>query len=415
MPFGLSNAGASFCCLMEICLRDQQYITLLFYLNDICIFSTSVNKMLDRVSLVLDCLKEFNLKIKPKKTYFFQKSVVFLGHILSKDGISPNLEKVSKVRDWPIPKSAKEIHSFLGLASYYCQFILQFAKWANPLHDLNHPIVTKKQCAGVKVPPLSPNLPPFQWTPEHQESFEKLKEALISAPVFWYLDYSKSFILETDASLKGLGAVLSQEDSKGNIHVGSYVSQMLKQYEHSMKNYSSAKLKLLTLKWSVCEKFRDYLIGSKFTMLTDNNPLTYVCTLWLGAAHICWLSDLALFDFDIWYHAGKSNQAADASSWWPVNPDYSSESSDDEEEWETISYEMVCQIFNYHLDSTKLPYQVKYKVQCNVLDVKIANTSAGLKLANVINSQLSGVKLIDTITPSQMAEYQKRDNQLSVI
>ena len=100
-----------------------------------------------------------------------------------------------------------------------------------------------------------------------------------------------------------------------------------------MKNYSSAKLELLALKWSVCKKFRDYLIGSKFTILTDNNPLTYVCTSHLGAAQIRWLSDLALFDFDIRYQAGKSNQMADALSWWPINPESSSESLDDEDEW----------------------------------------------------------------------------------
>ena len=98
MPFGLSNVGASFCRLMKMCLGDQQYITLLFYLDDICVFSSTVNEMLDRVGLVLNHLKEFNLKIKPKKTYFFQPSVVFLGHVLSKDGISPNLEKVSKFK-----------------------------------------------------------------------------------------------------------------------------------------------------------------------------------------------------------------------------------------------------------------------------------------------------------------------------
>ena len=94
MPFGLSNAGASFCRLMEMCLGDQQYITLLFYLDDICVFSSTVDEMLDHVGLVLNHLKEFNLKIKPKKLYFFQPSVVFLGHVLSKDGISPNPESV---------------------------------------------------------------------------------------------------------------------------------------------------------------------------------------------------------------------------------------------------------------------------------------------------------------------------------
>ena len=124
MPFGLSNAGASFCCLMEMCLGDQQYLMLLFYLDDICVFSSSVDKMLDRIALVFNRLKEFNLKIKPKKTFFFQSSVLFLGHLLLKDGILPNPEKVNRVKDWPIPTTAKEVHSFLGLASYYRRFIL---------------------------------------------------------------------------------------------------------------------------------------------------------------------------------------------------------------------------------------------------------------------------------------------------
>ena len=149
MPFGLSNVGASFCHLMEMCLGDQQYLMLLFYLDDICIFSSSNDEMLDRITMVLYHLKEFNLKIKPKKLFFFQSNVLFLGHMLFKDGILPNPEKVSKVRDWPVPKMAKEVHSFLGLASYHRRFIPKFMKWANPLHDLICPIATKKKCAGM--------------------------------------------------------------------------------------------------------------------------------------------------------------------------------------------------------------------------------------------------------------------------
>ena len=222
-----------------------------------------------------------------------------------KDGILPNPEKVN-VKDWSIPTLAKKVHSFLGLASYYRRFIPQFSKWANPLHDLIHPIATTKKCARVKLPPLASNLPPFKWTTEHLESFSKLKEALTSAPVLAYPNYTKLFILETDASLKGLGAVLTQEDDEGNYCIISYASCMLKPYEHSMRNYSSAKLELLVLK--------DYLISSKFTVLTDNNPLTYIHTSHLGASQICWLSDLTLFDFEIKYRAGKSNQVADALS-----------------------------------------------------------------------------------------------------
>ena len=179
---------------------------------------------------------------------------------------------------------------------------------------------------------------------------------------------------------------MSQEDDiDRNLHIISYASCTLKPYKKSMHNYSSAKLKLLTLKWSVCEKFRDYLIGSKFTVLTDNNPLTYVHTSHSGMSQIWWLSNLVLFDFDIKYRVGKTNQAADALSLWPVNPNSSSESSDGEEEWETISYEMVCQILDYHLDSRKLPHNLKHEVQVNITDVSEANSSIGINPGNIVD------------------------------
>ena len=152
MPFGLSNVGASFCCLMEMCHGDQQYLTLLFYLDNICIFSSSVDKMLNRIKMVLKHLQDFNLKIKPKKSFFFQSKVLFLGHILSKEGISPNPEKVQKVKDWPVPSNVKEVHTFLGLVSYYRQFIPQFVKWANPLHNFIRPIATKKSQPRIRLP-----------------------------------------------------------------------------------------------------------------------------------------------------------------------------------------------------------------------------------------------------------------------
>ena len=191
-------------------------------------------------------------------------------------------------------------------------------KWANPLHDLIRHVAMKKSRPRIRLPPLQHNLPKFEWTELHNDSFEKLKLALTLSPVLAYPNYSKPFLLETDASLKGLGAVLSQEDDNSKMHVISYASRTLKPYEKSMRNYRSAKLELLALKWSVCEKFRDYLIGSTFTVLTDNNPLTYVHTSRLGASQIRWLSDLALFDFNIKYRTGKSNQAADALSRRPA-------------------------------------------------------------------------------------------------
>ena len=150
MPFGLSNAGSSFCCLMELCLGDQQFVTLLLYLDDICIFAPTINDMLDRIELVLNRLKQFNLKIRPKKCQFFYTSILFLGHIWYAKGISVNPEKVEKVQTWPVPKNIKEVQSFLGLASYYRRFIDKFAKKAQCLHELVGPKLTSIGKPGLR-------------------------------------------------------------------------------------------------------------------------------------------------------------------------------------------------------------------------------------------------------------------------
>ena len=129
--------------------------------------------------------------------------------------------------------------------------------------------------------------PTFVEVSEYQKAFNALKVALTTATVLGYPDFNRVFILETDASLIGLGAVLSQVDENSKVHVIAYARWTLRPSEKSMHNYSSAKLELLALKWAVTKKFRDYLLGSKFTVYTDNNPLAYVQTSKLGASQIC--------------------------------------------------------------------------------------------------------------------------------
>lgn len=151
------------------------------------------------------------------------------------------------------------------------------------------------------------------WTPQCQVAFELLKEKLTSAPTLGYANFPLPFTLKADASNLGLGAVLYQEQA-GERKVIAYASRRLRGAEKNYQNYSSMKLELLTLKWGVTEKFRSYLLGSKFTIFTDNNPLCRLSTANLGAIQQRWVAQLAVFDFDVQYRPGRCNTAADAIS-----------------------------------------------------------------------------------------------------
>ena len=410
MPFGLTNAGASFCRLMEMVIGDQQFVTLLFYLDDICIFTNSANQMLDRIKLVFSRLKQYQLKIKPKKSFFFQTEVSFLGHVLSAKGISPNPEKVDKVRDWPIPKTSKEVHSFIGLASYYRRFIPNFAKWSKPLNAL---IVPPAHQAKVHRGEMKKSeLTEFVWSKECQEGFNALKHALTTAPVLAYPDYTQPFILETDASLKGLGAVLSQKGKDREVHVITYASRSLRPSERSMRDYSSAKIELMALKWSVCKKFKDHLLGSKFTIFTDNNPLVYVKTSKLGAAQIRWLSELALYDFDIVYRTGCSNLVADALSHRPEaeGENHNQACSDnDDEEWQAISYSAICEELQGIIDGVKVEYSLRERIQ--VVQSAEDDIYGSCKIKVVAGM----VDVFQQVPSTTMAKHQAKDNQLAPV
>lgn len=151
------------------------------------------------------------------------------------------------------------------------------------------------------------------WTTECQQAFEHLKEKLTCAPTLGYADFTLPFVLETDASNLGLGAVLYQQQG-GRKTVIAYASRRLRGAEQNVRNYSSMELELLALKWAVVEKFRSYLLGSKFTVLTDYNPLCHLNTAKLGAIEQRWVAQLAVFDFEVQYRPGRCNTAADALS-----------------------------------------------------------------------------------------------------
>lgn len=214
-----------------------------------------------------------------------------------------------------MPQTLKQLRSFLGFAGYYRRFIKDYSKIVKPLNDLTggYPPLRKGQktvhCAGKYFNPRAPLAE--RWTPACQAAFECIKEKLTSAPVLAFANPKIPYVLHTDASSNGLGAALYQEQ-EGKMRVVAYASRGLTPSE---SRYPAHKLEFLALKWSIVEKFHDYLYGNTFTVVTDNNPLTNVLTsAKLDAASHRWLAALSTFDFQIRYRAGKANQDADGLS-----------------------------------------------------------------------------------------------------
>lgn len=254
MPFGLCNAPGTFQRLMERIFGDQSFHSLLLYLDDVVVFSTSFHEHLTRLELVLERLQQQGLKLKFSKCHFFQPEVKYLGHVISAAGVATDPEKISVVKEWRTPTTVAQLRSFLGFASYYRRFVEGFAKYAAPLHKL----VAKLQPGRKKAQPRASGALQSHWDWSCEQAFQTLKGKLISAPVLGYADFSKPFVLEIDASNLELGAVLSQ-DQEGQRRPIAYASRGLRPTERNMSNYSAMKLELLALKWAVTEKFREYL------------------------------------------------------------------------------------------------------------------------------------------------------------
>ena len=309
MPFGLSNAPATFQRLMQRCLGDQNFETVLIYLDDILIFSKDFDSHISNLDMVLSRLGAAGLKVKPSKCHILQEQVHYLGHVISAEGVSTDPAKCAVVESWPTPTNVKDVRRFLGFTGYYRRFVKDFSKMAKPLFALvGNP---KGRRRKTRHP-----LPPFVWTGECQQAFDSLRQHLVSAPILAYPDFQQPFKLYTDASGHGLGAVLAQ-DQNGQERVIAYASRSLRKSEKNDANYSAFKLELLALKWAVTEKFRDYLLGSKVDVFTDHNPLVYLRKADLGATEQRWAARLANFDLSIHYRPGKCNGNADALSRLP--------------------------------------------------------------------------------------------------
>ena len=252
---------------MSRCLGDQGDQCgkgIIIYLDDILVYSSTISEMTERLKTVFQRLRQFGLKVRPDKCNFFKERVTFLGHVVSADGVETDPAKMKAVKEFPKPATQKHIRQFLGLTSYFRRYVKSFAQIAGPLTDL----LSTDASATRKT---SNKFISDKWTEQCQDAFETLKQKLIEAPILGYPDFQIPFCLEVDASLNGFGAILSQQQ-EGKRVVIAYASRRLRKHEKSGRNYSSMKIEFLALHWAVTHKFREYLYGSNFTILTDSHP-----------------------------------------------------------------------------------------------------------------------------------------------
>ena len=293
MPFGLHGAPATFQRCMDSILGGLPGV--LAYLDDIVVFSTSWEDHLAHLAQVLTRLRDAGLTVKPKKCCLAMVQTTFLGHLIGERQVRPDPAKIEVVASWPEPKCKKQMRSFLGLAGYYRRFIPQFATVAAPLTALT----TKAQPSTIHLGGSS------------REAFLSLKAKLTSAPVLHSPDFSREFILYTDASDVGLGALLSQMDVEGHDHPVAFASRQLLDRE---RRYATIEKECLALKWAIL-KFAPYLLGRRFRLITDHRPLQWIAQHSSGNARAArWAIALQPFAFSVQYHAGSSNGNADALS-----------------------------------------------------------------------------------------------------
>eukprot|EP00253_Pinus_taeda_P020204 PITA_20204 len=334
LPFGLTNAPATFMCLMNSIFHPYLDQFVLIFIDDILIYSRTIEEHHEHLRIVLQTLREHQLYAKFSKCDFFKEEIQYLGHVITKDGIAVDPEKIKAIMEWPVPKDVADVRSFMGLAEYYRRFVEGFSKVAFP--------ITSLQKKGKL----------FHWTPNCQKSFERLKHLLTTAPILSIADPNKDYVVLTDASKEGLGGVLMQEG-----RVIAYESRKLKEHE---QKYSAYDLELAVVIHAL-KMWRHYLLGRKFLLHTDHHNLTnYFSQPTLNARQARWVDFLSGFDFDIKHLQGKENKVADALSRKVQNLYEVSISG-----WKSPFLEMIKEIADLDAEYQQLKLQIQQSAREN--------------------------------------------------
>lgn len=292
MPMGLKNAPSTFQKLMNSVLAGLQTSQCFVYLDDIIVFGKNLEDHNKKLRNVFDRLQKNKLKLQPDKCEFLRREVTFLGHVICEDGVKPDPSKLEAIKNFPTPKNLKEIQSFLGLTGYYRKFINNYSKLALPLTNS----LRKDEN--------------FKWSELEQNSFENLKNKLLTPPILIYPNFDREFILTTDASSYAVGAILSQK-LDGRDHPIAYASRKLNKAE---SNYSTIEKELLAIIWAI-KHFRPYLYGKHFKIFTDHKPLKYLFNIKDPSSRLIrWRLLLQEYEFEIYHKPGSTIPHVDALS-----------------------------------------------------------------------------------------------------
>nr|AAL68643.1 polyprotein [Oryza sativa Japonica Group] len=291
IPFGLTSAPATFQGGMNSILSPLLRRCVLVFVDDILIYSATLEDHVNHLRQLFQILVKHQLKVKQSKCSFAQQRLSYLGHIITPNGVSTDDDKIRVVQNWPVPGSVKELRSFLGLTGYYRKFVCHYGILSKPLTNL----LRKGQL--------------YIWTSETEAAFQALKQALITAPVLAMPNFSEPFIVETDASDKGIGAVLMQHQ-----HPIAFLSKALGPRHQGLSTYEKKSLAIML----AVEHWRPYLQHAEFFIRTDHRSLSFLddqrlTTPWQHKA----LTKLLGLRYKIIYKKGTDNGAADALSRYP--------------------------------------------------------------------------------------------------
>jgi hypothetical protein len=376
LVFGLKNSASTFQALMDSILDEVGLPGIFAYQDDIVIASNSFEETYSKVAKILNILTKYNITLSPSKCSFHKTSINYLGFQVSQNKIFPIQANICKITSFPQPKSKKQLKTFIGICGYYRTLIPAYAELIQPLNN------------------LTSNSAPFIWEEIHHQAFQKLQAIFFKKPFTQQPDWSKKFILNTDASINGISGILMQE----NENILLPIAYFSKATSPAQQKYPALKLELLAL-YSSIKAFHFYLYNRPFIILSDSKPLAHYKSISSPATIITrWLMAISEYSFEFKHIPGQNNILADFLSRFEETPPHEDLNSNPS----LISSDQVLPVINSH----HLVNNVTTSASPESQDAPLEISTATLIKEQAEDSQLSDI--INLI--KQQQHYDKYKN-----